>query len=212
MTRAASGAWAFPTNSVNPAVAATAINPTHFNALLADMLLGLNEGIYGVLTADYTLTDQNTAQKAFNNSTGGIFAVAASTTYLVEAEYAITNTGTNAHTWAVLFALTTATFTSAFLRVRGRSGATSLATFAADLSGSTTDPTSALVCTASSTSSTENVLLSLRGVFRVNVAGTITPQVKLSATTGGTIKMLANSFISLRPIGGNAVTSIGTWT
>jgi len=164
-----------------------------------------------VLSGNYTLTDTASAQKAFNASTNGALTLAGSTTYEFEGQYIITNTGTNAHTWGVLFG-GTGTITSATMMVRGRTGTTSAATFTADLSGYTTDITTVLVSTASSTSATEFVILSLRGILRVNAAGTFIPQVKLSATTGGTITMLANSFIRFWPIGSNTVTNVGNWS
>ena len=171
--------------------------------------------LYGsltVLSADYTLTDSSTAQKAFDASTLGTVAVAASTTYEFEAQYLITNTGATSHTWAVLIALTTATLTSGTMTVRGRSGITSAATLTADSSAYTTDVTTALVATAASTSTTENVILNLTGILRVNAAGTITPQVKLSAQANGTQTMLKNSYFRMRPIGADTVTTVGTWT
>lgn len=212
MPRAATGLYAAPTNSFNPAVAATVIDPDDFNEFQVDLESVLNEDIYCVLASNYTLTDSATAQKAFNASTNGTFAVAATTTYLIKGEYLITNTGATSHTWAVLFALTTATFTSAVLRVRGRTGITGASTFTADLSGYTTDPTTALVCTAASTANPEHVIISFNGIFRVNAAGTITPQVKLSAQANGTQTMLANSWFLARPLGSNTVATRGTWT
>lgn len=212
MPRASTGLYALPTNTMNPAVAATVIDPDDFNEFTVDLENVLNEDIYCVLASDYTLGDSATAQKAFNASTNGTFAVAATTTYLIRGEYFITNTGTTSHTWGILFELTTATFTSAILRARGRTGITGTSTFTADLSGWTTDPTTVLVCTAASTANPELVLISFEGVFRVNVAGTITPQVKASAQPNGTEVMKAGSWFMARPIGSNTVATRGTWT
>jgi len=168
------------------------------------------------LSADYTLTDSATAQKAFNATTNGAITLPASSSYLLEAEYMITNTGTTSHTWATLFA-GTATITALDYVVRGRSGATSQLTLAADSSASQSTgagslPTTALVATAASTSATENVLLSIRGVVRINASGTFIPQVKLSAGTGGTEKMLRGSFIRLTPFGSDTATNLGNWS
>jgi hypothetical protein len=168
------------------------------------------------LAADYTLTDSSTAQKAFNATTNGAITLPANSGYLLEAEYLITNTGTTSHTWAVLFA-GTATITALDFAARGRSGATSQFTLAADSSASQSNgsgslPTTALVMTAASTSATENVLLSIRGTLRINAAGTFIPQVKLSAGTGGTEKMLRGSFIRLTPIGTDTATNLGNWS
>ncbi len=164
-----------------------------------------------ILSANYTLTDVNTAQKAFNASTNGALTLAASTAYEFEGQYLITNTGTTSHTWGVLFG-GTATLTSGVMTVHGRSGITSAATLTTDTSAYTTDLTTVLVSTAASTSSTENVILNIRGIARINGAGTFIPQVKLSAATTGTATMLANSFFRIWPIGLNTVTTVGNWS
>lgn len=168
------------------------------------------------LSSDYTLTDSATAQKAFNASTNGAVTLPASSSYLLEAEYNITNTGTTSHTWATLFA-GTATVTALDYIVRGRTGVTSQLTFTADLSGSQSNaagslPSTALVVTPASTSASENVILSLRGTLRVNGTGTFIPQVKLSAGTTGTEKMLRGSYIKLIPFGTDTATSLGNWS
>lgn len=168
------------------------------------------------LSADYTLTDSSTAQKAFNASTNGAITLPANSGYLLEAQYLITNTGTTSHTWSVLFA-GLASLTALDFVARGRSGATSQLTLAADSSASQSNgagslPTTALVVTAASTSATENVLISIYGTLRINAGGTFIPQVKLSAATTGTAKMLRGSYIRLTPIGPDTYTTIGNWS
>lgn len=167
------------------------------------------------LSADYSLSDVNTAQKAFNSSTNGAITLPASSSYLLEFSYVITNTGTTSHTWGVLFG-GTATLTSGILAVHGRSGITSAATLTADTSAYTTDLTTVLVCTAASTSSTEHVILSGQGIVRINGAGTFIPQVKMSAAANGggasTEKMLANSWLRLTPFGTNTAVTLGNWS
>lgn len=168
------------------------------------------EVITQVLSADYTLTDSSTAQKCFNGTTNGAVTLFASTTYLMEAVYLITNVGTTSHTWSTLFA-GTATLTSIAYAVQAYTGVTSAATITA-VSGNYTIAATALAVTAASVSATENVQIQLRGVIRVNAAGTLIPQIKLSAATTGASKMLANSYIQLTPIGTNSVVSVGNWS
>jgi hypothetical protein len=168
------------------------------------------------LASDYTLTDSATAQKAFNATTNGAITLPANSGYLLEAVYMITNTGTTTHTWAVLFA-GTASLTALDFVARGRSGITSQLTLTADSSASQSNgagalPSTALVMTAASTSTTENVLLTIHGTLRINAAGTFIPQVKLSAGTGGTEKMLRGSYIRLTPIGADTATNLGNWS
>ncbi len=168
------------------------------------------------LSADYTLTDSSTAQKAFNATTNGAITLPANSGYLLEAQYLISNVGTTSHTWSVLFA-GTASLTALDFIVRGRSGTTSQLTLAADSSASQSNgagalPTTALVMTAASVSATENVMLSIHGTLRVNAGGTFIPQVKLSAATTGASKMLRGSYIRLTPLGTDTATNLGNWS
>lgn len=163
-----------------------------------------------VLSADYALTDTASAQKAFNASTNGAVTLAANTTYLFEGLYYITNTGTSAHTWGMAIG-GTATFTSAFMRTESitANALTTLAT--SQMVGATTVATASVV-TGSLTSATENGIYRVSGTLRVNAGGTVIPQVKLSATTGGTITMKTNSYFRVWPIGSGSVTTVGNWS
>jgi hypothetical protein len=168
------------------------------------------------LSADYTLTDSSTAQKAFNASSTGAITLPANSGYLLDAEYMITNVGTTSHTWSVLFA-GTATLTALDYKARGRSGITSQLTLTAESSASQSTgagslPTTALVMTTASTSATENVLLSIHGTLRINAGGTFIPQIKLSAATTGASKMLRGSYLRLTPIGTDTATTLGNWS
>lgn len=168
------------------------------------------------LSADYTLASSATAQKIFNSSTNGAITLPASSSYLLEMELMLTNTGTTSHTWALLFA-GAASLTALDYQLRGRSGITSLLTLTADSSASQQTgagalPTTGLVATAASTSATENVLLSVRGVLRINAGGTFIPQIKASADPVGTQKILRGSFIRLTPFGSDTATNLGNWS
>lgn len=168
------------------------------------------------LSADYTLTDSLTAQQAFNASAAGTITLPGASSYLLEATYIITNTGTTSHTWGVLFA-GSATITSLDFAVHGRSGITSQLTLTADSSASQSTgagslPTTNLVVTAASVSATENVLLDIKGTLRINAGGTFIPQVKLSAATTGTELMKRGSFLKLTPFGTNTAVTLGNWS
>lgn len=171
----------------------------------------INAEQFTILSANYALTDSSTAQKAFNATANGAVTLQSETTYEFEAQYLITNTGTSSHTWGCLFA-GTATITSGVMTLKGRGGGTSAATLTAETSAYTTDLTTVLVGTGALTSATENTILNLRGIVRINAGGTFIPQVKLSATTSGTITMLANSFFRCWPVGANTVTNVGNWS
>jgi hypothetical protein len=165
--------------------------------------------------ADYTIADVSTAQKTFNATANGQITLPSNSGYLLEAEYMLSATGAVAHTWAVLFA-GTATITAFDFAVHGRSGVTSAATLTTDQSvaqanGAGSLPTTALVCTASQ-SAADWAMLSIRGTLRINAGGTLIPQIKLSAATTGTNKMLRGSYIRLIPIGSDTATTLGNWT
>lgn len=160
-------------------------------------------------TADYPLTDSNAAQKAFNSSTNGAITLPASTSYEFVAVYFISNVGTTSHTWSVLFG-GTATFTSIdYLATVSASDAGNALTAASHFQALAA---TALVITPASTSATQYVIVVLRGIMRVNGAGTVIPQVKLSAATSGASKMLRNSHFRCWPIGTNSVATVGNWS
>ena len=215
------GVYTAVANSSNPAVSGDTIDPTTFNALIDDIQDAMNsQGSsaganvtlqhYAVLTADYALTDTASAQKALNASSNGALTLSASTSYFFEAVYYIINTGTNSHTWSVLFG-GTATFTSIRYRAEARTGTTSATTLTAVLDEYASAATE-LVVKAASTSATENVIVRLDGTMRINGGGTVIPQIKLSATTGGSLSMLANSYFRCWPIGTNTVAAVGNWS
>lgn len=162
------------------------------------------------LSADFTLTNVNTAQKAFNCSANGAVTLPGSVAYYFEAQYIIANTGTTAHTWGVLFG-GTATFTSLNYSVVARTDSATTPSATNVFDGSINVATTVAV-TASSTSATENVVITLRGFMRMNAGGTVIPQVQLSAATGVAATMKANSYFRLWPAGANVVTTIGNWS
>ncbi len=160
-------------------------------------------------TADYTLTNNGSAEKCFNGSTNGQITLPASMSYYFDWYVALTNTGTTSHTWALLFG-GTASLTSGMGIGTGET-ATSNALTAVSRLYSTTLGT-ALVLTAASTSATENAILTYHGVIRINAAGTLIPQIKPSAATTGTAKVLANSHFRMLPIGADTSAFLGPWT
>jgi hypothetical protein len=166
------------------------------------------EAQFTVLSADYTLSDVNTAQQAFNATTDGALRLLGSMSYEFEAQYLITNSGTTSHTWAVLFG-GTATFTSIAYVAQAHTSAGNALTAVNQIYATVATAT---VVTAASTSATENVVIKMRGVMRIANGGTVIPQVKLSAATGGTEKMLTNSYFRCWPIGSNTITYSGQWS
>lgn len=161
------------------------------------------------ISADYTLTNVNTAQQALNSSTNGAITLPGASSYIIEGNYTITNTGTTSHTWAILFG-GTATLTSG--RITATAVSSTSSAVAAVSMGHTTTLGTAFVVTAASTSATENVNITFQGVVRINAGGTFIPQVQLSAASGVAATMKANSYVKLTPFGANTAQVLGTWS
>ncbi len=172
-------------------------------------ILTLQEQIGIFLTADYTLSNVNTAQASFNSPAAGQVTLPASTAYEFEWQIALTNTGTTSHTWAILFG-GTATLTSGMMVAQADTATSNALTAVNQIYSNTL--TTALVVTSASVSATENVIIKARGVIRINAAGTLIPQIKASAATGVAAIIKANSFFRMTPIGSDTVASIGNWS
>jgi len=165
--------------------------------------------IYQVLSADYTGSDVNTAQKVFNASTNGALTVDGSTTYAFEAIYYITRgAGTTSHTTGVLFG-GTASFTSITYRAEATSSTGNTLTAPSVIYGTAG---TLLTVTGASTSATENIVVKLNGVIRTNAGGTLIPQFQFSAAPGGAPTILKNSYIMLRPLNNSSTTAVGNWS
>ena len=158
-------------------------------------------------SAGLTGTDVNTAQSLF--PTLGTITLPASTAYEFEGNVVITRAaGTTSHTTSLLFG-GTATLTSIMYQAIVKTS-----TGAALTAGSMHHATSAaaIVVTAASTSATENVNIWIKGIVRINAAGTFIPQFQYSAAPGGVPTIIANSYFKLNPIGSNTVESVGNWS
>lgn len=159
-------------------------------------------------TADFTQTNNGSAEKALNGSTNGTITLTASMSYQYDLMYLITNTGTTSHTWGTLFG-GTATLTSIARSAMSISTTSNVLT--APLWIYSTAAT-VLVLTAASTSATENLIIWEHGVVRINGAGTLIPQIKASAATTGTAKTLANSYFKITQFGSDVAASLGPWS
>jgi hypothetical protein len=162
------------------------------------------------LSTDYLANDSSSAQQVFNvgTSTAGTVTLADSTTYMFEGTYYLTRAaGTNSHTTSLLFSLSnpltsityhidSTTSTGVALTAVNRIYATSV---------------SATVATGSSTSATENLVFTIKGILRTNASTTLQPQFQYSSAPGGSPTVLKNSYIKFVPIGTSSVTTVGNW-
>jgi len=161
------------------------------------------------LASNYTGNDSAVAQKVFNNPTNGAVTLDANTTYFIEGVYYITRSlGTNSHNLSTLFALG-GTLTSITYMVETTSTTGNVLGAVSRIYAATATATAV---TAASTSGTENITVSIRGVVRTNAAGTFTPQIKYDAAPGGAPTILANSYFCLTPVGTASVASVGNWS
>lgn len=165
-------------------------------------------------TDNNSLLDAATAAAVFRTPTNGTITLGASTTYGFEAMYYLSNTGTTSHTWSALFA-GTATFTSIAYLAMAYTGTTSGVTLTA-MSAAQVAVATAVALTAASTSATEFCTFWLRGVMRINAAGTLIPQLKASARPGASgtpgVTILAGSYFRVWPLGSDTVASVGNWS
>ena len=162
------------------------------------------------LAADFVGSNTSAAQKVFDQGTGGAGAItlSASTTYEFEGVYYVTRSlGTNSHTTATVFA-TTSALTSITYYIDAISSTGAALTPVNRIYAVT--PT-ATVCTAASTSGTENLVISVRGIMRTNASTTVTPQIQFSSAPGGAPTFVKNSYIKFTPLGTSAVTTVGNW-
>lgn len=158
---------------------------------------------YSIVPAGDNALTAGTAAQAVFPSGGDVFTLLAETTYEFEGQYYITKSGTTC-TVALLLALAGgATITSILYEVNAQNGtinttaASGNKTFINQVSATVVNPTS-----------TGDVLIKFKGLIRMNIAGTVTPQIQFSAAPTSPV-MKANSFIKFTPIGTNVENTKG---
>jgi hypothetical protein len=165
--------------------------------------------IYRALTANVNGTNTLNAQQWF--PTLGAVTLPASSSYFFEGKlYISRSAGANSHTTSLLFAgtstLTSIEYTAEVFQ--GTAAPIAGAAFAAYESNAAT----ALVVTAASTSTTEQLLIKVKGVVRISAGGTFIPQFKYSAAPGGAPSIQANSYFRLIYLGADTAGSNGAWS
>lgn len=163
-----------------------------------------------VLASDYTANNTAVAQQVFNVGTSGTGTVTLgpSTTYQFEGAYFITRgSGVINHTTSILFNVsspfTSITYCIDCLSSAGGALGTPQRVYA-------TGPT-AVVITAANSITTEQLVITFRGMLRTNLSATVQPQFQYSAAPGGAPTVLKNSYIKFSPVGTSAVTTVGAW-
>jgi hypothetical protein len=168
---------------------------------------GINGILFKALNADAAGGNVATAQPWF--PTAGGVTVAAATSYFFEGLLYLTRAaGVTSHTTSLLFA-GTATLTAILYEaqvITGDTGANSA------LNATIANSASAQVVKAASTSATEVIAVRVKGIVRINAAGTFIPQFQYSAAPGGAPTVKSGSFFHLFPIGDNTVQTRGVWS
>lgn len=155
--------------------------------------------MYSIVSAStFTLSTATGVQSCFE-STGDVWTLNASTTYLVEGYYAINKSGT-ACTIAIAFALAGgASITSMDLAVfAGNISAVNTISGGGALQTEVTQIASTVVTASTSTT----MFIRFSGLIRMNGGGTVTPQINFSASPTSPV-MRANSYIMFTPMGTN---------
>lgn len=152
------------------------------------------------LTSSYTLTSQTAAQKLFNSTTNGAMNVPAATSYFFECEFSLSSMSATSGGFG--FAIGgTASLTSIQWQSFGIKAATLTTAGTTQTTFNTTAANTALVSSSTST----NGHVYIKGIIRVNAAGTIIPQVSLGVAAAAVVG--TNSWFRMKPIGSNTVTS-----
>lgn len=155
------------------------------------------------LTANYTLTSQTGAQKAFNTPTNGALTVEAATTYFFEGSIYLTSLSATSGSFGFAFG-GTATLTS-----QGWSSTAKKTTVGTAATAQTTYNTAANT-TLATASTTTSGWFEVKGIVRVNAAGTLIPMVSLGVAAAAVVN--TNSFFRLRAMGTNTATNVGDWS
>lgn len=168
--------------------------------------------IIKTLAANAAYTSGTSAQPWFPS--GGAVSLEASTAYEFEGHLLVATTGaTTTHTMGISFG-GTATLTSIAYRADAHHAAanTTQPTSTAALSNAIAveQATNTVVTGLSGTTSGLRTSIWVRGIIRVNAAGTVIPQFTFSAARGAG-NVLLNTFFKLRKIGSNTVVNQGPW-
>lgn len=160
-----------------------------------------------VLDADTNGQNIATVQPWF--PANGAVALEAATMYLFAGSLFIARTaGTTSHTTGIGFG-GTATLTNIIWWAQCGEG--DVATLA-DSDMIVAQSAANLQVKAASTSATEVIKLTIKGIVRINAAGTFIPQFTYSAAPGGVPTIESGTYFLLDKLGGNALTAVGTWT
>ena len=198
------------TNNTTPTAGAVEYdgNVQYFTPVASNRGVALTEHFVNNSAAQ-TGTNVATAQPWFVTTlTNGQITLPASTTYEFEGVLAVSTTGTTSHALNLQFG-GTATITSMSYSVSNSTNATSFQNGAAAVLRFSTSAASFPITVAVATATYD--IVEVKGTLRVNAAGTFIPQFIYSSAPGVAPVIAAGTYFRIRPLGTNAVTSVGNW-
>lgn len=156
-------------------------------------------------SAAFTLLNQTATQPIFNTPQDTI-TLQASTTYMFDGQYLLTN-GTTSHTTLLSFVLTTATITNCTWTTQNANSSAANTV----VSGMSTAMFNSVAGGAiNGGSGGANTIIRFQGIMRVNAGGTMVPNIAFGTAPGGTNSCLVGSYIKFYPIGSNTIDKVGT--
>lgn len=163
-------------------------------------------------TGTKTMTSNTSLQSLFGGGTGGLtngaLTVADSCAYYFECSLNVSSmSGTSGNLGFSIVGAGTATFTSAAWHAFGYDVTTQTTAGAAGTSFQTSAGATGNIVTAQTGTS---VSVFIKGIFRINAAGTIIPSVQLTTASAAVIG--ANTWFKCYPVGTNTVVSVGNWS
>lgn len=163
-------------------------------------------------TGTKTMTSNTSLQAIFSGGTGGLtngaLTVAGGETYYFECSINVSSmSSTSGNLGFSIVGGGTATFTSAAWHAFGYDVTTQTTAGAAGTSFHSSAGATGNIVTAQTGTS---VSVFIKGIFRINAAGTIIPSIKL--TTAAAAVIGNNSWFKCYPVGSNDLISVGNWS
>jgi hypothetical protein len=164
-------------------------------------------------TGTKTMTSNTALQAIFDNTTGtggltsGALTVGASTSYFFEMSINVSAmSATSGNMGFSIVGAGTATFTSAAWHAFGLDSTTQQTAAAAGTSWQSTAGATGNIVTAATGTAASAIV---KGIFRINGAGTIIPSIQLTTASAAVIGV--NTWFKCYPVGTNTVISVGNW-
>jgi len=164
-------------------------------------------------TGTKTMTSNTALQSIFDNTTGtggltsGALTVGASTSYFFEMSINVSvMSATTGNFGFSILGAGTATFTSAAWHAFGLDSTNQQTAAAAGTSWQSTAGATGNIITAAVGTSASAIV---KGIFRINGAGTIIPSIQLTTANAAVIGV--NTWFKCYPVGTNTVISVGNW-